>query len=320
MGRMVDGEWRNDWYEPDAKGRFIRPATRFREHIRADGSTPYPPAAGRYHLYVSLACPWAHRALIVRALRGLEGAIGVSIVEPRMGDQGWPLDASAPDPIHPSARHLHDVYRAARPDYSGRVTVPVLWDRERATIVSNESRDIMRMLDTEMESFATRGPTLAPLELRSRIDETLDAIYGPINDGVYRAGFASSQEAYESAVRELFEALDRWDAVLQTQRHLCGAVMTEADVALFTTLVRFDLVYHGHFKCNVRRIADYPGLSGFVRDLYSRPEIRATTNLEHVKTHYYWSHPSINPSRIVPVGPTLTLDMPHDRARLSPSA
>ncbi len=314
MGHLVDGQWRTEWYAPDAEGRFQRPRTKFHQWVRADGSTPFAVEAGRYHLYVSTACPWAHRLLLVRALRGLEDAISVTVVDPRMGDDGWPFDPARPDPLGPS-RFLRDVYLRAKPDYTGRVTVPVLWDRERATIVNNESREIMRMLDVEFDALATRGPSLAPAALRSRVDEVLDAIYEPINNGVYRAGFATTQAAYEDACRDVFDALDRWEGVLARQRFTCGDALTEADVALFTTLLRFDLVYYAHFKCNVRRIQDYPALWGFVRDVYQTPGVRETCDLEAIKVHYYWSQTTVNPNRVVPIGPTLDLEAPHDRAR-----
>lgn len=312
MGHLVDGQWRTDWYAPDEKGRFQRPRTKFRAWVRADGSTPFEVEAGRYHVYASTACPWAHRVLITRALRGLEHAISVTIVDPHMGDDGWPFHVDRPDPLGES-RFLRDVYLRAKPDYTGRVTVPVLWDRRHATIVSNESREVMRMLDVEMAALATRGASLAPPELRQRVDEVLDAIYEPINNGVYRAGFATTQAAYEDACRELFEALDRWNAVLERQRFLCGDVMTEADIALFTTLLRFDLVYYSHFKCNLRRVRDYPALWGFVRDVYQTPGVRETCDLDAIKTHYYWSQTTVNPTRIVPLGPTLELESPHGR-------
>jgi putative glutathione S-transferase len=312
---MVDGEWKTDWYEPDAKGAFVRPETVFRGRVEATEGARHPAVAGRYHLYVSLACPWAHRTLIVRALRGLTEAISVTVLDHHMGDQGWPLHRDPPDPVNPSAHHLHDVYRAAKPDYSGRVTVPVLWDKERGEIVNNESREIMRMLDVAFEGIAT-GSSLAPAALIPAIEEQLERIYQPVNNGVYRAGFATKQEAYEEAVGQVFAALDGLEETLSKQRYLCGSVLTEADVALFTTLLRFDLVYHAHFKCNVRRIADYPMLYGFLRDLYQRPAIRQTCDLDQIKEHYYWSQTTVNPTRIVPVGPRIELDLPHDRARL----
>ena len=317
MGLLVEGTWKDEWYEADEDGRFVRPQTRFRSWVRADGSTPFAPEVGRYHLYVSLACPWAHRTLIMRALRGLEQAITVTVVDPKMGDNGWeiPGEGDGVDPIH-GARFLHEVYTAARADYTGRVTVPVLWDRKEGTIVSNESRDILRMLDVEFTPIATRPVRYWSSALHDRIEETMDAIYEPINNGVYRAGFATSQQAYEEAFSELFDALDHWDEVLGRQRYLCGDQLTEADWCLFTTLVRFDPVYVGHFKCNLRRIADYPHLSGYLRELYQVPGVAATVNLEHIRTHYYWSHPMINPTRIVPVGPALDLDAPHGRERV----
>ncbi len=315
MGQLVDGVWRTGWYDPDERGAFQRPKTQFRDRIARDGSTDFAPEAGRYHLYVSYACPWAHRTLIVRALRGLEEAVSVTVVDPKMGDDGWSFAPDAPDPLG-DGRFLRDVYLRAVPRYTGRVTVPVLWDKKTSRIVSNESREIMRMLDLEMDALAKGGPPLAPPELVPRIDEVLDAIYEPVNNGVYRAGFATKQAAYEEACRAVFEAFDRWEAVLARQRFLCGAALTEADIAMFTTCLRFDLVYHAHFKCNVRRLADYPALSGFLRDIAQRPEVRATCNLDHIKTHYYWSQTTVNPHRIVPLGPTVDLDSPHGREAL----
>ncbi|MDB4940641.1 MAG: Glutathione S-transferase, omega [Labilithrix sp.] len=315
MGELVDGTWHKGWYDPDQKGAFQRPATRFRHRITQDGSSGFATEAGRYHLYVSHACPWAHRTMITRALRGLEDAVSVTVVGPDMGDDGWPFTPERPDPLGPSS-FLRDVYVRADAHYTGRVTVPVLWDKQRATIVNNESREVMRMLDTELEAFATGGPTLYPAALRAKIDETLDALYAPINNGVYRAGFATKQEAYDEAVRELFAALDHWDEVLAGQRYLCGATLTEADVAFFTTLVRFDLVYHGHFKCNVRRIQEYPHLWGYLRDIYQTPGVAETCHLGEMKRHYYWSQSSVNPTRIVPAGPHVPLGEPHDRAGL----
>jgi len=299
MGQLVDGVWHTGWYEPDAKGAFQRPATRFRDRVTAV-------APGRYHLYVSYACPWAHRTLIVRSLRGLERAVSVTVVDPKMGDDGWVFRPEDPDPIG-GARLLQEVYRRAQPRYTGRVTVPVLWDREAHTIVNNESREVMRMLDVDFAPLAEEPlvDTLCPPALRADIDRILDAIYQPINNGVYRAGFAGTQDAYELAVRELFEALTHWDGVLATQPFLCGDRMTEADVALFTTLLRFDLVYYAHFKCNLRRVRDYAHLWRFTRRMYQHPGIRPTCHLDHIKTHYYWSQTTVNPSRIVPLGPDL---------------
>ena len=319
MGQMIDGKWHEGWYDPDAKGAFQRPKTVFRDHISSGPGGAHPAAANRYHLYVSYACPWAHRTLIMRALRGLEEAIPVTVVDPKMGDGGWEFSADDPDPIF-GARHLREIYAHARKDYTGRVTVPILWDTQARAIVNNESREVMRMLDVEFHAFAKRaGPfddgTYAPEHLRPQIDATLDAIYEPVNNGVYRAGFARSQEAYEHAARDVFTALDHWEGVLGKQRYLCGDTLTEADVAMFTTLLRFDEVYYAHFKCNLRRIQDYPNLWGYLRDLYQVPEIRRTCRLDHIKTHYYWSQTTVNPTRIVPIGPTIDLDAPHDRAR-----
>lgn len=303
MGHLVEGIWHTGWYEPDAQGAFRRPATRFRRW-------PSEVAAGRYHLYAAWACPWAHRTLITRALRGLTGAIGVTIVGPFMGDDGWALRAEDPDPIG-GARHLREVYLRADPHYTGRVTVPVLWDRETHTILNNESREVMRIFDVELAALA-RDPleaSLAPAELVGEIDRVLDAIYEPINNGVYRAGFAASQAAYDGAVRELFAALAHWDAVLANQPFLCGERMTEADIALFTTLLRFDLVYYAHFKCNLLRLRDHAHLWRFTRRMYQHPAIRPTCHLDDIKAHYYWSQPSVNPTRIVPLGPALEAEL-----------
>jgi putative glutathione S-transferase len=303
MGYLANGTWSTGWYEPDAQGAFRRPAARFRNR-------PRHVAAGRYHLYASWACPWAHRTLITRALRGLTGAVGVTIVGCLMGDDGWPLRPEDPDPIG-GAKHLRDVYLRADPRYSGRVTVPALWDREHDTILNNESREVMRMLDVDFAALAHEPlePTLAPPDLVDEIDRVLDAIYEPINNGVYRAGFAASQAAYDVAVGELFEALAHWDAVLGAQPYLCGARMTEADIALFTTLLRFDLVYYAHFKCNVKRLRDHPHLWRFTRRMYQHPGIRPTCRLDDIKAHYYWSQPTLNPTRIIPRGPELEAEL-----------
>jgi len=307
MGYFENGVWNEGWYRPDGKGAFQRPATQFRDFVSRDGTTHHPAEAHRYRLYVSTACPWATRTLILLKSRGLEDVIDVSIVDPKMGPEGWRLKEGL----------LRDLYLKARADYTGRVTVPVLWDKVEKTIVNNESREVMRMLDTEFEAYAKNSDSLYPVELRDSVDAAIDAMYEPINNGVYRAGFAGSQEAYEEACTSLFDALDQYDALLSGQRYLCGNTLTEADVCLYTTLVRFDLVYYSHFKCNIRRIADYPHLSGYVRDLFQTPAFRDSTDLEGIKVHYYWSQDHLNPSRIVPLGPTLDLEAPHDRARLS---
>ncbi|MDO9019081.1 MAG: glutathione S-transferase family protein [Deltaproteobacteria bacterium] len=317
MGHLIDGVWDKGWYTPDAEGRFERPPTVFRGGL-PDGGVTEP---GRFHLYAAYACPWAHRVLITRALKGLEHAVPVSVVGPRMGDDGWAFggfDGATDDHLH-GARLLRDVYLRARPRYTGRVTVPALWDTHAGTIVNNESREVMRLLDTGFDALARHAVTLYPAALRARIDETIDALYEPVNNGVYRAGFATTQEAYEAACRDLFIALEHWDAVLARQRYLCGEALTAADVCLFTTLLRFDPVYHGHFKCNLRRVRDYPNLWGFVRDVFQTPGVADTCRLDHIKTHYYWSHPHINPTRIVPLGPELDLREAHDRGRLGPA-
>jgi putative glutathione S-transferase len=297
MGELVKGEWKRGWYESDDKGAFVRPDAQFKKCRK------HPPERGRYHLYVSYACPWAHRSIITRSIRGLEDAIPMTVVDPKMSDDGWGFHPDEPDPLF-GAKYLREIYLRAKPDYTGRVTVPVLWDKKDATIVCNESREIMRTLDLELNELATKDTTLAPKSLVATIDETLTAIYHPINNGVYRAGFATKQAAYDDAVDELFSALDHWDGVLATQRYLCGDVFTEADVAMFTTLLRFDLVYHAHFKCNVRRIQDYEHLWAFLRDIYQKPDVKKTCRLDHIKTHYYWSQTTVNPTRIVPRGPT----------------
>jgi len=319
MGRLVSGKWSTKWYSSDEKGRFEREATRFRGRITADGSSGYPAVAGRYHLYVSWACPWAHRTLIMRKLAGLEDAISVSVVGHFMGEDGWELTdepGAIPDFVN-HAVFLRDVYLKADPSYTGRVTVPVLWDKETGAIVCNESREIVRMFDIEFDAVGDASRNLCPADLREEIDRTIDAIYEPINNGVYRCGFATKQEAYDEAVDELFRALDYWEDVLGRQRYLCGDRITEADVCMFTTLVRFDLVYHGHFKCNVRKIAEYPSSSGYLRELYQLPGVAETCNFDHIVKHYYRSHESVNPTRIVARGPDLRLDTPHGRDHLS---
>ncbi len=313
MGHVEDGKWvRGEGFPTDRKGGFARPESKFRcgADLPADAIVP-----GRFHLYAAYACPWAHRTLIARELGGLQSAISVSIVNPFMGEDGWdfaPADGVIADPVH-GAQHLWEVYVAAQPDYSGRVTVPVLWDRERGTIVCNESREILRMFTTAFARLGTPSVRLCPPELQPQIDEVIDRNYRPINNGVYRAGFAKTQAAYDEAVAELFAALDAWEPVLARQRFTCGSQLTEADICLFTTLLRFDAVYHGHFKCNLRRLADYPNLWGFVRDVYQTPGVATTVRMDHIKQHYYRSHAHINPTRIVPAGPLLDLDAPHGR-------
>jgi glutathionyl-hydroquinone reductase len=325
MGLLIDGVWHDQGYDTKSTGgRFVRRDSAFRNWVTADGAAGpsgkggFKAEAGRYHLYVSLACPWAHRTLIVRALKGLEGAISISVVNWRMLEQGWTFEDApgvVPDPVH-GARYLHEVYAAAESGYTGRVTVPVLWDKESGSIVNNESSEIIRMFNEAFDGLgATRGDYY-PRELRGRIDELNGRIYDTVNNGVYKAGFATTQPAYEEAVRPLFETLDWLDARLATGRYLLGDRQTEADWRLFTTLVRFDPVYVGHFKCNLRRVADYPNLSGYLRDLYQVPGVAGTVNMQHIKGHYYESHRTINPSGIVPIGPDLDLTVPHGRERI----
>ncbi|MBE9190263.1 glutathione S-transferase family protein [Gloeocapsopsis crepidinum LEGE 06123] len=314
-GMMIAGQWTTDGNKSDSSGKFSEIPTTFRDRVTADGKSGFKVEAGRYHLYVALACPWAHRTLIMRELKGLNDTISVSIVDPIMSDQGW-LFSDAPGTIPDSVNHaqyLQEVYIKADPKYTGRVTVPVLWDKRFSTIVNNESREIMRMFDVEFTQLATQKIDLYPRNLQQQIDKTIDAIYLPINAGVYRAGFATSQAAYEEAVTELFDSLDQWETVLSFQRYLCGNQLTEADICLFATLYRFDLVYYSHFKCNLRRIIDYPNLWNYLKDLYQRPEFKATCNLDHTKRGYYMSMTEINPNQIVPRGPIIDFDAQHNR-------
>jgi len=320
MGLLVEGEWKTDGYEPDAEGRFERPRTRFHDWVSAQGEGRFAAEPGRYHLYVSYACPWASRAIILRKLKGLEGAVGMTVMDPRMGRDGWRFGnypRSQEDRLN-GAHSLRDIYLRADAHYSGRVTVPVLWDSRERTIVNNESREVLRMLDTEFDAFAGHPVTLWPEGLREQVDETLDALHDAVNNGVYKAGFARSQGAYELACRELFMALEHWEQVLSRQRYLCGDVLTEADICFYTTLVRFDFVYYSHFKCNLSRIQDYPNLWNYLLDLYQTPGFAESTNIEHIKVHYYCSQDTVNPSRIIPMGPTVDLLARHDRDRLGP--
>jgi glutathionyl-hydroquinone reductase len=306
--------------EQSDDGAFRRKDSRFREWVRADGSTPYRPAAGRYHLYVSTACPWAHRTIIYRHLKGLEDAISMTIVDPERDERGWAITntrGTTPDPVN-NFTFLSEAYAITDPDFDGRVTVPVLWDRELGRIVNNESADIIRMLDREFDAFAGH-PDLhyCPDELRAEIDEINHLVYENVNDGVYRTGFAATQTAYEYAFGKLFDALDELEARLSTRRWLVGGRISEADWRLFTTLLRFDPVYVGHFQCNLRRIVDYPALSGYLRELYQHPGIAETVDMDHIKRHYYRTHPQINPMFIVPAGPALDLTAPHGRDHLN---
>jgi len=323
MGLLIDGVWHDQGYDTAASGgRFQRKESAFRSWVTADGA-PGPSGAGgfaaepgRYRLYVSLACPWAHRALILRALKGLEDAIPVSVVHWLMGADGWsfePGEGVVADPVL-GARYLRELYVAADPHYTGRVTVPVLWDLQTGTVVSNESAEIIRMLNAAFDGVGAAPGDYYPEPLRAEIDRINARVYDTVNNGVYKAGFATSQEAYEEAVRPLFDSLDWLEDRLSQQRWLAGDRMTEADIRLFTTLVRFDPVYFGHFKCNIRRIADYPALLGFTREVYQTPGVAGTVDLGHIKRHYHQSHRGVNPTGIVPVGPEVDYAAPHGRA------
>ncbi|WP_226011783.1 glutathione S-transferase family protein [Halomicrobium salinisoli] len=317
MNMLVDGEWRTDAYElTNEDGEFERGTTSFRDRIEDDPDARFQAEAGRYHLYVSYACPWAHRTLITRAIKGLEDAISVNVVDPYRDDDGWQFtpdkEGCTEDTVN-GADYLREVYQAADPDMTGRVTVPVLWDTEEETIVNNESEEVMRMLDTEMGAVAERDVDLYPEGYQDEVDRIIDDIYEPINNGVYRTGFADSQEAYDRAVTELFDALDHWDDVLADQRYLAGDRLTEADIAMFTTLVRFDEVYHTHFMCNHQFIREYDNLWPYLRDLYQTPGFGETVNMDHIKEHYYTTHPDVSPKRIVPMGPDPDFEATHDR-------
>ncbi|NIJ33239.1 putative glutathione S-transferase [Sphingomonas oligoaromativorans] len=322
---LVDGQWHDVWYETKSTGgRFVRKDAAFRNWITADGSAGpsgeggFKAEPGRYHLYVSLACPWAHRALLLRAFKGLEEMISVSVVNWLMLEKGWTFaDAPGvvPDPIH-NARFLHEVYTAADPSYTGRSTVPILWDRQRGTIVNNESSEIIRMLNSAFDGIGATPGDYYPQALRAEIDAVNARVYDTLNNGVYKAGFATTQAAYEEAVFPLFDTLDWLEERLSKRRWLVGTDMTEADIRLFTTLIRFDAVYVGHFKTNLRRIADYPHLSAYLRDIYQTPGVAPTVNFEHIRKHYYQSHRTINPHGVVPAGPVLDLDSPPNRETL----
>ncbi len=312
MGLLIDGQWHDQWYDTASNdGRFIRSEAQFRHWITTDGSPGpsgaggFPAARGRYHLYVGLACPWAHRSLIFRLLKGLQDHISVSVVHWFMAEHGWTFAAGqgvVPDPIH-HADYLHQIYSAAQPDYSGRVTIPVLWDKQTRTIVNNESSEIIRMLNSAFDGCGAAPGDYYPEGLRTEIDSINARVYETVNNGVYRAGFATTQEAYDEAVVTLFDSLDWLEERLAGRRYLCGDVLTEADWRLFTTLIRFDAVYHYHFKCNVKRIRDYPALHDLMTRLHALPGIAATVDLGHIKGHYFGSHKTINPTGIIPRGP-----------------
>ncbi|MDJ0936767.1 MAG: glutathione S-transferase family protein [Kiloniellales bacterium] len=320
MGKLVDGVWHDVWYDTKKSGgRFQRSDSAFRDWVTADGSSGFKAEPGRYHLYVSLACPWAHRTLIFRKLKRLEQVISVDVVHWHMAENGWEFgnqdgdDATTGDRVL-GKDFLHQVYTTARPDYTGRVTVPVLWDKQSNTIVSNESAEIIRMLNGAFDEWGDAEVDFYPEALRSEIEAVNEPIYHRVNNGVYKAGFATTQSAYDQAFAELFETLDELEGRLGRQRYLAGEVITEADWRLFTTLLRFDPVYHGHFKCNLRRLVDYPNLWDYTRELYQVPGVAKTVNLHHIKQHYYASHRSVNPTGIVPRGPEIDFSAPHGRA------
>ena len=326
MGLLQDGKWVDQWYDTKSTGgSFVRKAPKFRNWITPDGAAGpsgeggFNAEPGRYHLYISHACPWAHRTMIFRSLKGLDDMISVSVVHWFMADKGWTFDEGngvVPDPIN-GAQFMYEVYTSALSDYSGRVTVPVLWDKKGNTIVSNESSEIIRMFNSAFDDVGAKPGDYYPEALRPEIDTLNERIYETLNNGVYKSGFATTQEAYEDAVIPLFDTLEWLEGILSERRYLTGGKITEADWRLFTTLVRFDPVYVGHFKCNIRRIQDYPNLSEYVRDLYQQPGIAETVNMDHIKWHYYGSHETINPSRIVPRGPEIDFSAPHARHQLS---
>jgi glutathionyl-hydroquinone reductase len=327
MGFLVDGAWRDDtgkeFGSRTKDGYFVRPATAFHNYVTADGSAGptgkggFPAEADRYHLYVSLACPWAHRTLIFRKLKKLENVISVSVTAALLGKKGWEFGTepgATLDAVNGRST-VADVYLLADPRYTGRASVPVLWDKKRRTVVNNESSEIIRMLNSAFDAFTDVPTDYYPLELRGEIDRINDLVYATVNNGVYRAGFATTQTAYEEAARALFATLDQLEDRLSRQRYLVGQRITEADWRLFTTLVRFDAVYYSHFKCNLRRIVDYPNLWNYLRDLYQVPGVSDTVSFDHIKRHYYGSHRNVNPTGIVPIGPLLDFALPHNRGR-----
>ena len=317
MGLLIDGEWREEVPKEGGTGEFVRASSQFRDRITADGSSGFKAAAGRYHLFVARACPWCHRTMIMRVLKRLEGIISISYVEPDMLDQGWRF--ARPDALT-GARFVYELYQQADPLFSGRATVPVLWDKESNCVINNESSDIIRMFNSEFDEIAHELTDYYPEALAAEIDEVNARVYDTVNNGVYRAGFATSQSAYDSAVRDVFSTLDWIEQRLQGQRYLVGDLLTEADWRLFPTLVRFDAVYYGHFKCNLRHLYEYPALWGYTRDLYQTPGIAATVAIEEYKAHYYGSHRKLNPTGIIPMGPQLDFTTPHGRKGVNTTA
>jgi len=322
MGLLVDGKWHDDWYDTKKTGgRFIRTEAQFRNWVTADGAAGptgeggFKAEPGRYHLYVSLACPWAHRTLIFRKLKGLENMIDISIVHFFMGRQGWsfePGEGVVPDTVN-HCDYVHQLYTLTQPDYTGRVTIPILWDKERKVIVSNESSEIIRMFNSAFDDIGAKEGDYYPVDLHQEINAVNELVYNSVNNGVYRSGFATTQDAYDEAVTELFDALESLELRLSRQRYLTGDRITEADWRLFTTLVRFDPVYHGHFKCNLKRIVDMPNLWGFTRELYQWHGVAETVDFKHIKNHYYQSHATVNPTGVVPKGPDIDFTAPHHR-------
>jgi len=311
MGKLVEGVLHDVWYDTKSNdGKFVREDAGFRSWVKNKPDSEFKPESGRYHLYVSLACPWAHRTLIFRKLKDLEPHIDVTVVCPDMLTQGWQM--RLPEPLF-GHTYMHQIYTQAKPDYTGRVTVPVLWDKKTNTIVSNESSEIIRMFNSEFNELTGNHDDYYPKQLKYMIDEWNDFVYPNVNNGVYRCGFATTQEAYEEAFDSLFSALDKIDSHLAAHRYLVGNTITEADWRLFTTLIRFDIVYAGHFKCNKQRIADYTNIQGYLKELYQVEGIKETTDFYHIKRHYYFSHTGINPMQVVPKGPDLDLESPHGR-------
>ncbi|WP_028863964.1 glutathione S-transferase family protein [Psychromonas aquimarina] len=315
MGLVVKGKWVDQWYDTDnSDGEFIRQESQFRSLISNNSDSRHKPEAGRYHLYVSLACPWAHRTLIFRKLKQLQDIISVSVVEPQMLDKGWTFSKQGEDLYQ--LKHLFEVYLKADKNYQGRVTVPVLWDKKTQTIVNNESSEIIRIFNSAFNELTGNYDDYYPQDLRPEIDAVNERIYNDINNGVYRVGFATNQESYEKAYTALFFSLDWLEERLTTHRYLTGKKITEADWRLFTSLIRFDAVYHGHFKCNRQKLSEFKHISGYLRELYQVPGIKETVNFEHIKTHYYNSHTMINPTGIVPLGPDLDFETAHLRDHL----
>jgi putative glutathione S-transferase len=326
MGHFIDGVWHEQTHASRAEsGRFVRRPTRYHNFVTPDGSPGpegeggFPAEAGRYHLYVALSCPWAHRTVIFRSLKGLQNVVSMTVAEPLYGERSWRFGSgpgTTPDTANGKSE-LAEVYLAGDPKYTGRVSVPMLWDKKRRTIVNNESSEIIRMFNSAFDAFTNVRTDYDPPELRAEIDRVNELVYRGINNGVYRAGFATAQDAYEEAAREVFASLDEVEQILSHQRYVAGGQITEADWRLFATIVRFDAVYYSHFKCNLRRIADYPNLSNYLRELYQVPGVAETVNMDHIKRHYYGSQRHVNPTGIVPIGPEQDFTAPHDRARFA---